>query len=196
MLLSFGSWQQQHPLQSKLHSFNVIVQYVRSSPTDLKLYERIAVRSGAQRSASVIHCFSQILFRCPHSRLFTWNLFPCSHPHPFITAPTPTPQVRNSWGQYWGEVGFFKLARGINNQQIEAGDCWYADPTWEVERDVKAGKLIGSMYGLKKPKHGNDGEEQVDVEVMEEVEAVTAGGVRQEMKIAGASAASNRKIIV
>lgn len=32
--------------------------------------------------------------------------------------------VRNSWGTYWGEVGFFKLQRGVNALFIENGDCW------------------------------------------------------------------------
>lgn len=33
-------------------------------------------------------------------------------------------QVRNSWGTYWGELGFFKVERGVNALQIESGDCW------------------------------------------------------------------------
>jgi hypothetical protein len=33
-------------------------------------------------------------------------------------------QVRNSWGTYWGELGFFKVQRGVNALQIESGDCW------------------------------------------------------------------------
>jgi hypothetical protein len=34
-------------------------------------------------------------------------------------------QVRNSWGSYWGSLGFFKLQRGVNALQIESGDCWW-----------------------------------------------------------------------
>lgn len=56
--------------------------------------------------------------------------------------------VRNSWGTYWGELGFFKLQRGVNALQIEAGDCWYAVPTWRDEQDVRAGKLVGTMWGV------------------------------------------------
>lgn len=33
-------------------------------------------------------------------------------------------EIRNSWGTYWGELGFFKLQRGINALNLEAGDCW------------------------------------------------------------------------
>lgn len=44
-------------------------------------------------------------------------LIPCYH-CPLL------PQVRNSWGTYWGELGFFKVQRGVNALQIESGDCW------------------------------------------------------------------------
>lgn len=56
--------------------------------------------------------------------------------------------LRNSWGTYWGELGFFRLERGVNALQIEAGDCWYALPTWEDEADVRAGRKVGTMWGV------------------------------------------------
>ena len=42
--------------------------------------------------------------------------------------------VRNSWGSYWGEDGFFRLVRGINNIAIET-DCSWATPvdTWTTK---------------------------------------------------------------
>lgn len=42
--------------------------------------------------------------------------------------------MRNSWGTHFGEQGFFKLIRGINNIAIET-DCAWATPvnTWSTE---------------------------------------------------------------
>jgi len=39
--------------------------------------------------------------------------------------------IRNSWGQAWGEQGFMRLIRGVNNMAIES-DCAWAVPvdTW------------------------------------------------------------------
>ncbi len=39
--------------------------------------------------------------------------------------------VRNSWGTHWGEQGFFRVIRGVNNIAIET-DCAWATPkdTW------------------------------------------------------------------
>jgi cathepsin X len=39
---------------------------------------------------------------------------------------------RNSWGSYWGENGFFKLKKGVNNLMVES-ECAWAVPhkSWE-----------------------------------------------------------------
>lgn len=39
--------------------------------------------------------------------------------------------VRNSWGSHFGELGFFRVIRGVNNIAIES-DCSWATPldTW------------------------------------------------------------------
>jgi Papain family cysteine protease len=56
--------------------------------------------------------------------------------------------VRNSWGSFWGEMGFFKVGRGSNFLSLEAGDCWFAIPTWDMEKQVAEGALGGTMYGV------------------------------------------------
>lgn len=35
---------------------------------------------------------------------------------------------RNSWGEYWGEQGFFRIIRGVNNLAIE-DNCSFAIPS-------------------------------------------------------------------
>jgi len=40
--------------------------------------------------------------------------------------------ARNSWGEYWGEMGFFKIKRGENQQGIESGCSWAAVDSWSV----------------------------------------------------------------
>jgi cathepsin X len=43
--------------------------------------------------------------------------------------------VRNSWGSHYGEQGFVKIAKGINNLNIES-DCAWATPvdTWTEDK--------------------------------------------------------------
>lgn len=36
--------------------------------------------------------------------------------------------IRNSWGEYWGEQGFFRLGRGTNQLGIESNNCGWAVP--------------------------------------------------------------------
>ena len=66
--------------------------------------------------------------------------------------------IRNSWGTYWGEEGFFRLARGVNNIAIESGLCSWAEPedTWtqasfpaRPEHGLSNGdRLANSVYTL------------------------------------------------
>lgn len=58
--------------------------------------------------------------------------------------------IRNSWGTYWGENGFFKIVRGINNLGIES-DCHYMVPDVSNEELVmhQVPAYGGSLYGIK-----------------------------------------------
>merc|ERR1712100_107756 len=51
--------------------------------------------------------------------------------------------VRNSWGTYWGENGWFKVKRGENQLAIES-DCSWAVPTAdELEHVVLKERVYG-----------------------------------------------------
>jgi len=50
--------------------------------------------------------------------------------------------VRNSWGTYWGDMGWFKIRRGVNQMQIES-QCDWAVPTYENLHELLAGKVLG-----------------------------------------------------
>merc|ERR1711990_154109 len=39
-------------------------------------------------------------------------------------------QVRNSWGEYWGEMGYFRILRGANVLGVEANCAWATPGAW------------------------------------------------------------------
>ena len=41
--------------------------------------------------------------------------------------------VRNSWGSYWGEMGFLRLVLGENQLGIEQQCAWTIPGTWTEE---------------------------------------------------------------
>ena len=45
--------------------------------------------------------------------------------------------VRNSWGEYWGEMGYFRLERGKNLLALE-GNCAWATPASFTQVGKKA----------------------------------------------------------
>lgn len=36
--------------------------------------------------------------------------------------------VRNSWGTFWGEIGWFRIVQGVDNLGIESQGCFWATP--------------------------------------------------------------------
>merc|ERR1712151_1315665 len=50
--------------------------------------------------------------------------------------------VRNSWGTYWGEAGWLKLRRGVN-QQMSEYSCDWAVPTFEDLTAEMEGRVMG-----------------------------------------------------
>jgi len=41
--------------------------------------------------------------------------------------------VRNSWGQYWGEMGYFRIELGHNSLGIESQVVWATPGSWTVK---------------------------------------------------------------
>jgi len=53
--------------------------------------------------------------------------------------------IRNSWGTYWGQNGWFKLARGRNQNNVET-DCSWAIPYSEDLKLELEGKVLGDYH--------------------------------------------------
>lgn len=50
--------------------------------------------------------------------------------------------IRNSWGTYWGDAGWLKLRRGVN-QMMSEHSCNWAVPTWDDLDNQLVGKVLG-----------------------------------------------------
>jgi len=44
--------------------------------------------------------------------------------------------IRNSWGTYWGDAGWFKLERGVNSVLVESSCDWAVPDFAELDRDM------------------------------------------------------------
>lgn len=53
--------------------------------------------------------------------------------------------VRNSWGTYWGQAGWFKIQRGVNALKIES-ECTWAVPSFEEESLAVEGRVFGDYH--------------------------------------------------
>lgn len=56
--------------------------------------------------------------------------------------------VRNSWGTYWGENGFYRIVRGINNLNLE-NNCMWGVPEWD-EKTLETGFTVEEEFSVKK----------------------------------------------
>jgi hypothetical protein len=55
--------------------------------------------------------------------------------------------LKNSWGTYWGENGYFRIVRGVNMMHIEE-KCGFALLETRALDAHLAGKTGGTMFGL------------------------------------------------
>jgi len=58
---------------------------------------------------------------------------------------------RNSWGEYWGEMGFFRLATGGNQAGIES-ECAFANPASWTEHNYPCAEDGTGCLETEKPK--------------------------------------------
>lgn len=56
--------------------------------------------------------------------------------------------VRNSWGTYWGDMGWVKIRRGVNQMQIESECNWAVPDVQDVESQLKGQVLGDYIHGI------------------------------------------------
>jgi hypothetical protein len=61
--------------------------------------------------------------------------------------------IRNSWGEYWGEMGFARIVAGKNMMGIEDNVAWVTPGTFTVTNTPcsENGKLCGGV--IQKPRN-------------------------------------------
>lgn len=76
--------------------------------------------------------------------------------------------IRNSWGTYWGEAGWFRLRRGVDQSSIEK-DCNWAVPTFDDMNLELQGKVMGDFArGIHKV------DKPVDPSIHEDIPTIAA----------------------
>lgn len=59
--------------------------------------------------------------------------------------------VRNSWGTYWGDAGWFKIVRGVNSLLIESSCDWAVPDAGDIDQELK-NRVMGDYFkGLPSP---------------------------------------------
>ena len=69
--------------------------------------------------------------------------------------------VRNSWGSHWGEQGFFRVCKGVNNIAIETTCAWgtpkdtWTDQVWHHTTDEEADDPANdkTVYTMPQPEY-------------------------------------------
>jgi len=56
--------------------------------------------------------------------------------------------VRNSWGTYWGDMGWFRVPRGVNQQLIESSCDWAVPDVTDVEKELHSQVLGDYVRGV------------------------------------------------
>lgn len=119
----------------------------------LFIYFFFCVRARARARERVCVCFVRLF--CGGGARAGWQRVnekgggfpgrPCHASPSSPIQPVPPPSLPLTCQ---GENGFFRIPRGNNSLFIEDGDCWAATVDWSMERDVRAGKLVGTMWGV------------------------------------------------
>jgi cathepsin X len=101
--------------------------------------------------------------------------------------------VRNSWGTYWGDMGWVKIRRGVNQHLIESSCDWAVPDFAELDEQLKSRVLGNYILGTTNsgPRVGMKPGTSL-LAAMPEGTASSAGGIASTMLIAvvGASAGS------
>lgn len=64
--------------------------------------------------------------------------------------------VRNSWGTYWGDMGWVKIRRGVNQNMIEHGCDWSVPEFGDLDAQLKSQVLGDYLHGTHNagPRYG------------------------------------------